>query len=139
MKSEDEPIEPDEFVLRLIWRDFCKRGEPPIIRPRAFRPKPNETDGISVFREACVSRPEDILAVIDEDKRDKYGIVRIPVAELIALDLSLVSAKIETVSGHAVIPELSIVAFDADPKELETILEVLAVIARANVIRKPSN
>lgn len=138
MKSEDEPVGPDEFVLRLIWRDFLKLGNVPKISPRAFRPRPNETDGISVFREACVSRPEDILIVIDPQKRDKYGIVRIPVAGIQAMGLSLVSAKIETAPGHVVIPELNIVAFDADSVNLESKMEALAALAGANLIRRPT-
>ena len=138
MKSEVEPFASDEFVLRLIWRDFFKPGEPPTISPRAFLPKPNEIDGISVFREACVLEPEAILAVIAEENRDKYGIVRLPVSALLSVGLSIVSAEIDSVAGHCVLPELNIDTLQTDPPKTAELQEALAKLSNCNVIRKPA-
>jgi len=74
MKDETSPVSPDEIVVRLIWKDFHKPGQAVSISEGAFRPKPNETDGISVFRAACLNDPRDILTVIASEKRDKYAL-----------------------------------------------------------------
>jgi len=139
MNAEDEPIAKDEFVLRLIWRDFFIDGVPPKISERAFRPRPDETNGISVFRESCLSDPSEVLNVIAETKREKYGIVRLPVSELLAMGLSVESSKIESLSGHAVVPELNIVALHIDAKQSQKLQNALAEIAKNNVIRKPTS
>ncbi len=136
MKSEAEPIEHDEFVLRLIWKDFFKSGGRRTIGSRAFLPRPSETDGISVFREACVFRPEDILVVIAEEKREKYGIVRLAISELLAMGLSVVSEKLDSVAGHAIVPELNIDTLDSDPSKMAEWQDALAKLANLHVIRK---
>src|ERR1035438_307637 len=103
MKNEDDPVLPDESVLRLIWCDYFKPGLKLPIQSGAFEPHKNDTDGISVFRLACLSDPRDALVVIAEDKREKYTIVLLPVAELFALGLTVQPAKIAQVPGHAVV------------------------------------
>ncbi len=139
MNSEDEPIAKEEYILRLIWKDFFIDGVPPKISERAFRPRPDETDGISVFRESCLSDPNEILNVIAEAKREKYAIVRLPVYELLAMGLSVRSSKIESLAGHAVVPELNIVALHSDMKQTQKLQNALAEIAKNNVIQKPTN
>src|SRR4051812_42616149 len=109
MKAESDPVAPDEVVLRMIWRDLFDAGVVPPIMPRAFRPRDNEGDGISVFRSACLAAPTDALAVLAPDKRSLYAIAAVPVAELTALGLTVQPARIDTVPGHAVIPELNAV------------------------------
>ena len=139
MIAEDEPIAQEEFILRLIWRDYFIDGVPPKISERAFRPRPDETDGISVFRESCLSDPSEVLNVIAEAKREKYAIVRLSVSDLLAMGLSVESSKIKTLVGHAVVPELNIVALTNDAKQTQKFQIALAEIAKNNVIRKPKN
>jgi hypothetical protein len=107
MKSEDEPITPDEFVIRLIWHEFLRLGETVAVQAVAFKPRDNESDGISVFRLACLSDPTDALQAISTDKRGKYALALLKVEDLKKLSLSVVPAKIDSVPGHAVIPELN--------------------------------
>lgn len=129
MKSENEPVTPDEFVVRLIWHQFLRPGEPVPVQPVAFKPRDDETEGISVFRLACLSDPKDTLAAMLPEKRDRYAIAVLPVAELLALGLSVKPARIESVPGHAVIPELNITAVKAGRlwwKELQLKLVALA-------------
>jgi hypothetical protein len=141
MKSETDPITADEWLLRMVWEDrFTKKV--PLISPRAFEPRTGkhpDTDGLSLFREACVTNPTDVLAVIAEDKRAKYGIVRIPVAALGGLGLTVSTSRNDTVAGHVVIPELNSTAFQDKantPFFVRTQL-ALAVIASANIVHTP--
>ena len=138
MKDEDEPVTHDEVVLRLIWGQFFRDGTIPKISPKAFLPKSGEADGISVFRVVCLADPLDVMRVIAEEKREKYGIARLAVSELSAMGLTVSPARIESIPGHAVVPELNIVAVDVDKEQCEDWLEALAEIAARDVIRKPT-
>ena len=137
MKREDEPITPDEFVIRAIWTGFYNPQNPLPILATAFRPRPDETDGISVFRAACVAKPEDVLVVFAEDKRDKYALALLPVAELLKLGLTVEPAKIEATPGHAVLPELNCTAVSSDKAKWREIQNKLAELANANLVRAP--
>lgn len=138
-KNEDEPVLPDEMVVRLIWCDYFKPGLDLPIQPGAFEPRKNETDGISVFRLACLSDARDALAVIGENKRDKYAIALLPIAELSALGLTIQPAKIAKVSGHAVLPELNMVSCKADRLRCKTLQRQLAEIASRNIVHRPAS
>jgi hypothetical protein len=138
MKDEASPVSPDELVLRLIWQEFYVPGRPVPVRDRAFMPRANEREGISVFRLACLHHPEDVLAVIAPEKRGKYAIAAIPVVELTALGLTVQPAKIETVPGHAVLPELNTDAVAADDQRWAAVREQLAKVASRNLIRHPT-
>ena len=137
MKSEDEPVSPDEFVIRAIWTEYYDPALPLPILSGGFTPKRNETEGISVFRAACVVNPEDVLVVFGEDKRDKYALALLPVAELSALGLTVQPAKIDAVSGHAVLPELNITAQKADKAKWRDVQKQLAALANARIVRAP--
>jgi len=137
MKREDESVTPDEFVIRAIWTGFYNPQNPLPILAAAFRPRPDETDGISVFRAACVAKPEDVLVVFAEDKRDRYALALLHVAELQKLGLTIEPAKIEATPGHAVLPELNCTAVSADKAKCREIQNKLAELASANLVRTP--
>lgn len=130
MKDETTPVSPDELVVRLIWKDFYTPGQPAPVGEGAFRPKRNETDGISVFRAACLNDPSDVLAVIAPEKRDKYALALVPVSELLSLGLTVQPAKIDALAGHAVVPELNVLAGATN----RALLRQLAAIAARNLI-----
>ncbi len=134
MKDEDEPVTPDESVVRLVWGAFLRPGEPVPVQPVAFKPRDDETDGISVFRAACLNDPKDALAAMTPDKRARYAIAVIPVAELLALGLSVKPAKIDAVPGHAVIPELNITAVKSDRAWWKVLQLQLVELAAKNLI-----
>jgi hypothetical protein len=103
MKPETDPITDDEYLLRLVWHDRFT-AKVPVISPTAFEPRVKgdhpDTDGLSMFREACLTAPSDALAVIAEDKRARNGIVRIPVVRLTELGLTVRPSPIDAVPGQ---------------------------------------
>jgi hypothetical protein len=141
MKPETDPITDDEWLIRLVWEDrFTARV--PIISPRAFEPRGGkypDTDGVSLFRYACLNDPTDVLCVIGESKRSRYGIVRIRVNILAGLTLTVRASHIDEVPGHVVIPELNITAYNDNANKAfftSTMLR-LAEEASANILRRP--
>ena len=134
MKNEDEPVSADENIVRLIWREFLRPGEMVPILPVAFKPRANEMEGVSVFRLACLNKPMDALTAMLPEKRGGYAIAVFPVSELYALGLSVMPAKIDSVPGHARIPELNFAAVSADTSAWKVIQLALAQIAARNLI-----
>src|SRR5947207_677495 len=100
MKDEFDPVTPDELVLRLVWKYHYDINSPDPVKPKAFAPKGDETDGISVFRGACLSRPEQALEAMAPNKRDGSAIAALPVAEVVALGLTVRPARIDAIPGH---------------------------------------
>lgn len=139
MKDQNDPITEDEWLLRLVWEDRFVKRDPPISL-NAFEPRDGrhpDTEGISLFREACVENPEDILAVVAADKRHRYGIVKIPVSMLAGQDLTVRPDNIEEVPGHVVMPELNLVAYSANPNDFLTKKQALARISSENIVLRP--
>lgn len=137
MKREDEPVTPDEFVLRCIWTFHYKPAlAQPIVR-EAFEPRKDEIDGISVFRLACLRDAEQSLEAFTADKRDRYAIAALPLAEIMQLGLTVEPAKIDVVPGHAVLPELNITLCQADRAKCRAIQKQMATIANRNIVRTP--
>ena len=91
MKDQEAPITDDEWVLRRVHTDNFMSLDPPRINPYAFKPQLTgrfpATIGISFYRQACVADYNHVLSKTDEAKRDKYGIVRLPIAFLKSLNL----------------------------------------------------
>ena len=141
MKPETEPVTPDEVLIRLVFHHrFTDRV--PTISPNAFEPRVKghhpDTDGISMFRLACVSVAEDVLAVIAEDKRPVTGIVFVPYARLVELGLSALPKRIDAVPGHVVVPELNSTDYGNDPSRFTVIKLALAETASQNIHRRPA-
>ena len=134
MKSEDELVTEDESVIRLIWGEFLRPSQPVPIVTLSFRPRDDETDGISVYRLACLNDPREARLAMTPEKRDRYAIAIIPVVELIALGLSVAPSKNDLVPGHAVIPEMNIVAVKANRKYWKEIELKLVELAMRNLI-----
>lgn len=108
MTTEADPLDDGEFVLRRVHQAFFNPALELPVQPEAFRPTDGDADGLSVHRERFVS-PADSLTVVAEDKRSKYCVVRLPVAALRGLGLTIdPSPDIATgIPGHAVIRELN--------------------------------
>jgi hypothetical protein len=135
---ETAPVTPDEWLVRLVWGTFYKATDRVAVRPSAFTPKPSESDGISVFRLACLPSAEAALEVIAPAKRGKYAVALVPAAAVFALGMTVAPAPISTVPGHAVIPELNCVSDVADADRLQDVKFQLATLATANVVRPPT-
>ena len=134
MKAESEPVTPDEILLRLIWETYFRPEDELPIRPNGFGPKPNEIDGISVFRLACLSSAEAVMSVIAPAKQSRYAIVAIPACAVFALGMTVVSAPIATIPGHAVVPEMN--SASADTISTADRKLALAELASTAVLRR---
>jgi hypothetical protein len=144
MKAETDPIADDEWLLRRVRIERFRTDKTPIISPNAFEPRVKgrdiDHDGISLYREACLSAPADILATVAEDRRHEYGVVRVPVALLKTLDLTVQIRVDPRVRGHVVIPQLNAAAYDANKAQFTPIKERLASEAskEENILLVPS-
>ena len=143
MKSETEPITDDEWLLRRVRVERFQNDKSPTISPNAFEPRVQgrnpDLDGISLYREACLSSPSDILATVAPERLGEYGIVRIPVSLLASLHLSVLSRCDARILGHVVIPEMSSTAYLADKASFTPIKLRLAEVASAegNILHIP--
>jgi hypothetical protein len=136
--DDREPVQDDEFVFRRVHRTFFDPGRAILVRREAFRPTHNDTTGLSVFR-AGILRPEDTLANVDPVKRNDYFVVRLAVANLQALGLTVVADPDPNgPAGHALIPELSWPSYDADKARWKPVLLELAKLASARIVHQPS-
>lgn len=103
--------QPGRFVLRRVPAIRLSGG---VVHRDAFGPTAQDATGISVYREETYrDNPQAILADVPEAKRGTYFVVRVAVESLAALGLS-VADEDATLPGHAVIPELSRPAREAN-------------------------
>jgi hypothetical protein len=139
MKAETDPITEDEWLIRLVWETKLKvKDQAILIAANAFEPLPNDTDGLSLFRRACLKDPGDaLLAIAVEEKRRRYAIAQVPASLLPSLGLSVRSAPIAAVPGHVVIPEINIADYTANKARFTPVKQRLAEVASENVLRWP--
>lgn len=147
MKPETDPITDDEWLLRRVRVERFRTDKTPVISPNAFEPRlpgpkvrDPDTEGISLYRQDCLASPDDILATVAEDKRDEFGIVRVPVTLLKTLHLTVEFRQDSRVLGHVIIPELNAPAYAAGKAPFTPILLRLAEVASedANIVRRPT-
>lgn len=139
MKAEADDVTEDEWLLRRIPVSFWDS-------PRAFEPRlpgkrvrdPDLT-GISLYRESCLHSFKDVLATVDPAKRGSNGIVRIPVALLRELGLTVKIEPDTRVKGHVVIPEMRADAYSTNKASLVPVMLRLAESAKENVVLRPEN
>jgi hypothetical protein len=136
--DEHQPIDANEFVYRRIHRAYYQPGLPLPVQPAAFRPNQQDSTGLSVFR-ALFVQPQDALATVEAGKRNDYYIARLAVIDLHRLGLTVTPEPDPSrPRGHAVIPELSWQAYQADKHRLKEIQVKLARLAGAAIIHQPS-
>lgn len=143
MKSETDPITDDEWLLRRVRIEKFRTDKVPIISPNAFEPRVKgrepDTDGISLHRAACLADPSEVLATVAPERWHEYGIVRVSVAFLTSLGLSVRSTPDAQVKGHVAIPELNAADYQAEKARFTPIKEKLATEASKaeNIVRQP--
>jgi hypothetical protein len=136
--DEHQPVDPSEWVYRRIHRTYYQPGLPIPIQAAAFRPNPNDTTGLSVFRAVFV-QPADTLTNIEASKRDHYYVARIAVQDLQRLGLTVVpEPDPDGPPGHAIVPELSWQVYQADKPRLKQVQVELAKLASAAIVHQPS-
>lgn len=155
MKTPDEPISPDEWLLRRVHANSFLQPLGTGLKSSAFVPRDDrsknpDTTGISLYRAECVPRPESVLGAIqDESKRRKNGVVRVSVRDIHALGLRVVREDDQNpdvrlrIAGHVVIPELSSGAYSdlGQKPRLKVVIARLAEKAgeRENVLILPTD
>lgn len=91
----------------------------------------------------CLHDENEILELIpDEEKRKKVGLVRVQVAEILQLGLTVKSTPIEAIRGHVSIPELDVAAMNAsDKREVNERMDKLAELASHEncILRDPKD
>lgn len=143
MKSEDDPITDDEWLLRRVRVEMFRTGKLPVISPNAFEPRIKgrdpDTDGISLYRAACLADPSEALATIPSERLHEYGVVRIHISFLKSLNLTVLSKPDQRVKGHVVIPQLNSGDYESDKARFTPIKVQLATEASKdeNILRHP--
>ncbi len=135
--SDAAPVQEDEAVLRLINKVYLNPALPTPVQPEAFRPTADDADGVSVFRERFVS-PEELLESVPPEKRDRYVVARISVAELTSAGLTVIPDPIETPQGHALIPELNTTEYARNKVACKVVQKHLADLASHGIVTPTS-
>jgi hypothetical protein len=138
MSRVGDVVDPGEYVLRRVSKD-PQRYDPSLplpVSPFEFRPhKDRDTDGLSFYRESELSASK--LASLANKPADNYVVVKLKVADLLALGLSVQPLQEEgDHPGHVVIPELT-AAVSKDPSKRVWMTEInhkLAELASINVV-----
>jgi hypothetical protein len=136
--SECDPIEEQEYVYRRILRQYYQSNLAIPVQREAFRPTQSDLTGVSVFR-ARFARPEDTLVNVKPDRIRDYYVCQLPVRELRPLGLSVVPEPIPGgPAGHAIIPELAWVTYQARKSHWKQVLLELARLAARSIVIQAS-
>ena len=134
MTDQQDPVSPDEYVLRRIPKDKSRYNPslPEPVQRVAFQPSEWDVDGISVFRELFVSAAA--LAKAGTNNNG-YCVARLSVSDLIALGLTIVpDPRNDQPPGHAIISELSISEMKQNKAKCKEIQRRLAKLAGINIV-----
>jgi hypothetical protein len=135
MNEESQFVADEEFVLRRIHKNQVDPGPPPVIGFAGFRPTPEDTAGLSIFREKLVSPA---LVAASGRKPGEYYVVRLPVSYLRQLGLTvLADEQAAGPAGHALIPGLSLEACRREKVRLREVQVRLAELASHNIVHFP--
>ena len=143
MKSEADPIDDDEWLLRRVRYDRFRSDQVPIISPNAFEPRIKgrepDSDGISLYRLACVADPTEVLKTVEPVRWHEFAIVRVPVSLIKSLGFSVQSKPDGRIPGHVVIPELNAKAYGNDKARFTPFKLRLATEAskEGNILKQP--
>jgi len=131
--SDEEPIGPDEYVLRRIHPNNCNPTDPISVKRCEFEPKQRDADGISLYREKITSAEQ-----LSEAGKNpgSYYIARFHVSELQAIGLTVVPSPGD-LPGHVSIPELSWARHGADKPRSKELQLALARLATDRIVLHP--
>ena len=135
--NQQEPVNPEEFILRRIHRNYYDAKQPIPVLPAAFRPTHDDVAGLSVFREKHIS-----AAAVASAGRSPgaYHVVRLSVQALNALGLTVApDDEPGSPPGHALIVELGLSAYRRDKARLKSVLMELARLSSQAVVHRPDH
>jgi hypothetical protein len=138
VKTERDPVTPDEYVLRRIPNlpDWIDESLAQPVQRLAFQPNQRDTKGLSVFRELFVT-PAAVAAAGRIGQG--YYVVRLLVKDLLSLELSVVADPQEDqLRGHALIPELSSALSSARKAASKILQRELAKLASEAIVHRPN-
>ena len=124
----------EQYVLRLIPKAWYKTDRPIPFEWLAFKPTDEDNDGVSVYRAELIT-PARLAAT--GRKPGTYYVVRLSVRTLHSLNLTIVPTA-GPLPGHAVIPELSKPAYDANKQLLKELMLELAKLADQKIVHTPT-
>jgi hypothetical protein len=135
MSQQSLCLADEEFVLRRIHKNHVDPGPPPLLGFTGFRPTPEDTAGLSVYREKQISPA---LVAASGRKPGEYYVVRLSVRSLRQLGLTVVAAEqTEGPAGHALIPELNLAACRQEKARLRELQVRLTELASQNIVHFP--
>lgn len=105
--DQDEPVAPDEYILRRILnnKDYINLDLPIPVQRAAVGPTKRDTDGLSVYREKFVS-PREVAE--SGNNSAGYYVVRFNAQDIFDMGLDIIPDKIEDgLQGHSLVPQLS--------------------------------
>lgn len=103
LRSDADAVAGDESLLRRF--PAKKHGVIPVA---AFKPRPADTDGLSVYREDCVDAHSDVVAKagLDPEKQPtRFSVAKVSCACLVG-QMTTQSDPRKPLAGHCLIPEL---------------------------------
>lgn len=108
----NDPIQPEEIVLRRVPEAQMNGGPPFNLSANAFDPHPTrDTDGLSVYRRAFHTPQE--AADFRTKSKSKAWVAKLPASAITALGLTIeprpldASADMPAQPGHSVVRELN--------------------------------
>lgn len=137
MSQGEQPIQAEEFILRRVHHNHVDPGPPIAVNYTAFRPTPDDTAGLSVFREQYSTAAQVAAA---GRKPGEYYVVRLSVRDLQRLNLTVVpDEQPGGPPGHALVPELSVDSCKRDRARWREVQVRLAELANQNVVHAPGS
>jgi hypothetical protein len=141
MSEAARPIDPDEPILRRIpiVPGYFDPAKAPPVQAGAFRPHPNDHDGLSFYRERELSVAE--LVAKTNKAPGSFAIARLKARELMDLGLTLQPKQEEgDLPGHLIVPEINVNTYN-DPAQRHRVKklcrDLTVLVNRAGVTFRP--
>lgn len=125
-------LDPNEYVLRRVYRKNGVRPDGTLTRG-AYTPSPEDTDGISVYREEAAGgiTPEQLVASA-RLPASEYVAIKIKVADILARGLSVIPKEMDgEPPGHCVVPEFTVAAYQ-DRSQRQRWVETQEALCKAS-------
>ena len=133
MSDDPGVVRSDDHVLRRIHISLYDPGLPTPIQRGAFKPSPEDTDGLSFYLEKSVTPRQ--LAASGRLPPDQYIIARLNVGDILALGLRLVPTPEKSeLPGHVSLIDINTETYQNDKNRMKTLCFELSKIASRDVI-----
>lgn len=103
MGDDTEPIEDDELLYRRVQLDYFDPDHVKAPHPDAFRARPYDDTGISLFRAKFIT-PEEVA---QNDRGKQYYVAVLRAGDLRANGLEAVPKPHKDRAGHSELPDLT--------------------------------